>query len=384
MRRNGSRQYFAAFATHIVLSLAVLVSAWSAGCTPAARIDLAGRTGGSAALFGQIEAFDGHTGQRMSFPEVVRRCAAADVVLFGEEHRDAVCNAYQAQLLHALLERQRPTTLAMEFFETDMQPAVDAYLAGRIDESAFVAQTRQGSSYALSHRPLIEMCRAGRIPVLAANAPRRLLRQYRESKLPFDEFRAGLSADDQRWLPRTSEHLDGPYFERFIEIIKHHPPVTTAAATAPAESPATRPADAPEPMTEGHASGEDRAPPRPPVDPRVASFRPQLLWDDCMAEFVADYRAVYPAHRVMLIVGRFHVAHEGGTFLKFRQRRPRDRVCTIVYAGRPDAAYQVDEEDRDAADIVLSGLRPPEPRTTAPSTAPAPSASAPASQPASP
>jgi len=333
-----------------------------AGCGGASRVKLAEHTGGSAALYRQFQAFDGRTGERVSFADVANRCAAADVVFFGELHSDDVCNAVEAQVLHALLQRSRPVALAMEFFERDTQTALDAYLAGQSDESAFITATRQNRDYLLAHRPMIELCRTAGAPIIAANAPRRLVREYRLSKTPFDSFRQSRSLDDQRWLPRNSEHLPGPYFERFVEIIKQHPPAAGTPTSAPALQPLTE-------------SGETRlgsASTMPKVDPLVVSFRPQLLWDDSMAEAVADYRAAHTDHRVMLIAGRFHVASEGGTLQKFRQRRPNDRIFTVVYTSRENGEFAMDKDDADSADIVICGIHPPEKAdaTAAPSTMP--------------
>src|SRR5262249_10924982 len=153
--------------------------------------------------YGQFGAFDGHTGKALRFDDVVRECDDANVIMFGEHHSDVICNAIEAQLLcYLLMFQAEPTALAMEFFETDTQSSLDAYLASRIAEAAFIKQSRQNRDYLLAHRPLIEMCRGGRVPVIAANAPRRLVRQYRTSKVPFDEFRRSLPPEDQRWLPR--------------------------------------------------------------------------------------------------------------------------------------------------------------------------------------
>ena len=114
-----------------------IIILWVTGCAGVARLDLVTRTGGNAALFGQFQAYDGHTGRRIPFSKVVHRCRVADVVLFGEQHSDPVCNQLEAQLLYALADKQRPVALAMEFFEVDTQATLDAYLRGRIEESPF-------------------------------------------------------------------------------------------------------------------------------------------------------------------------------------------------------------------------------------------------------
>lgn len=336
----------------IVLNLAML-GFGAGGCGAASKMNLVEQTGGGAALYAQVQAFDGHTGGKLTFAEVARRCAAADVVFFGEQHNDVICNAYEAQLLHALTSRSRTTALAMEFFETDTQGALDDYLAGRTDEATFLKQTRQGRDYLLSHRPMIELCRAADAPVIAANAPRRLVREYRISKLPFDQYRASLSPEDQRWLPRTSEHLPGPYFERFLEAVKDHPTTPPSPSSAPALLPMTETGAHP------HAPAHS-GPKHSTQDALIASFRPMLLWDDSMAESVATYRAANTDDRVMLVVGRFHVASEGGTLQKFRQRRPGDHICTIVYASRPTGAFALEPHEMKSGDIVLCGLTPPE------------------------
>ena len=230
------------------------------GCTQASRLDLDRTTGGNAALFGQFCAYDGRSGQPLTFDDVVRRCATADVILFGEEHSDAVCNQIEAQLLAALAARARPVALAMEFFERDTQACLDQYLEGQIDEPAFRKATRQGRAYVLAHRPLIEMCRAACIPVIAANAPRRLVREYRQSDLEYAEVRAGLDSSDQQWLPPENEYLGGEYHERFIETMTHHDEATPGGAPgmpAPSIPPGMPPASPNAPGMAGapHSTG---------------------------------------------------------------------------------------------------------------------------------
>ena len=387
-------------------SLGLLLLAWCAGCANPTRPELARHSLGNAALFGQFQAYDGHTGRPVALSDVVRRCAGADVVFFGEAHSDVVCNELEAQLFAALAGQARRLALAMEFFEADTQAAVDAYLTGRLDEPAYCQQTRQGRAYLLAHRPLIELCRAAHLPVVAANAPRRLVRAYRTSDLDYDSFRAGLEPADQRWLPVENEYLAGSYEERFRAMMSDH------AAAVPASQPASAPAEATTPPAlEAPTSLPTTAPASTtlpiqtaPVTPAVAPesqpaveafsgsaperfFLAQLLWDESMADALTNFRARFPAFRVMLIVGGFHVAHEGGTAVKFNTRRPQDRTITIVYVGTADTRLPFDPDDRDAGEIVIYGVAPPpeEPERAAmpvtPRTNPGPPASAPTSSP---
>lgn len=401
-------------ATRVVrISGISIIILWVTGCAGVARLDLVTRTGGNAALFSQFQAYDGHTGRRISFAEVIRRCRTADIVLFGEQHNDTVCNQLEAQLLYALADERRPVALALEFFEVDTQATLDAYLRGRIEESPFRDDTRQGRAYVRSHRPLIELCRAARIPVLAANAPRRLVRAFRKSDLDYETYRAELEPDEQCWLPVQNEYLGGSYEERFTEMMGDHGPAapppamtttkptpTSQPATAPASAPATAPTTAP---ATAPATMDDPEPMQVPVSqPATATapasqpafsvesfYRAQLLWDQAMAETLVNFRDRYYSHRIMLIVGVFHVAHAGGTATKFSWRRPDDHVVTIVYRGTTDNQFTFVEEDRHAGDVVIYGIIPPpeesseKPQMPTMMTAPAtqPATTAPATQP---
>lgn len=320
---------------------------WALSGCAAGGVDGLRQSGGNAALFGQFAAFDGHSGRSISFDDVVTRAGRADVVLFGEEHSDVVCNAIEAQLLAAMARQRRPVCLAMEFFEADTQAALDAYLNSRISESEFRKETRQKRTYPTSHRPMIEYCRAASIPVIAANAPWRLSRTLRKSGKAYDEFFAGLDPADRALLPSKSELLDGPYHDRFVEAMAEHEmpptsqPTTTSApaASAPASQPTSRP---------DHAEQVLRA------------YRVQSLWDDAMSDAVARHRRCYPNCRVLLVVGAFHIANDGGTWTKLRQRRPADRILTIVFRGASDTPLAFNKEDQEAGDIVIYGIRPPE------------------------
>ena len=219
------------------------------GCASGPRIDLAQRTGGNAFLYHQFQAYNGRTAQPISFAALVKRARQADFVLFGEMHGDLVCNQIEAQLLHALLQHGRRQALAMEFFEADEQRALDAYLAGRIDEPDFLDAADRPKSYLTTHRPLIELCRAAHTPILAANAPRRLVSAFRKFDGDYATYRAGLEPEERQWLPPALDILSGPYCDRFEEMMSGHgdipaPPPTTQPSSAPSSQPALQPSEA--------------------------------------------------------------------------------------------------------------------------------------------
>jgi len=300
----------------------------ASGCAPASRLSLERRAGGSAALFNQFRVYDARTGAAVDYARLASDARAADAVLFGESHDDPICNALEAQLYADMLASGR-AALVMEFFERDAQAALDDYLAGRISEAAFTESARTSRGYALSHRPLVEMARAAEMPVVAANAPRRLVRDYRESEKDYAAFFAGLPADDQRWLPPQNELLTGPYRDAFVGMMEGHGAATSTPSTAPAK-PGVKPED---------------------------FYRAQMLWDEAMAESLAATRARDPGAAALLVVGSFHVANAGGLARKFAARRPDDRALIVIYRSGDDGDLAFDEaSDLNCGDYVIRGV----------------------------
>lgn len=245
-------------------------------------------------------------GAPSSLASFAAQCEAADVVAFGELHEHPVASRLQLELLTALLAEPRPVALAMEFFEADTQPAIDAYLAGEIDEATFRERTGRNDAYQTSHRPLVEACKAAGAKVVAANAPRRLVTAYRTSGLEYAPWRESLPEADRALLPGTSVPPHDAHERRFMELM-----------------------------------GPVRGP---------AFFKSMALWNDAMAEAVVRARATDPQVRVMLVVGAFHVAGRLGTITQITARAPdtASRVLTMRDGG---TAWR--PSDRGEGDLVV-------------------------------
>jgi uncharacterized iron-regulated protein len=119
--------------------------------------------------------FDG-SGRPVDIEQLVRSITASDVVFLGEFHDDAVGHAMQAEIFKRAvteIKGQRPVVLSLEMFERDVQIILDEYLAGQISENHFMLSSRPWGNYKTDYRPLVEFAKENRIPVVAANAPRR-------------------------------------------------------------------------------------------------------------------------------------------------------------------------------------------------------------------
>lgn len=233
----------------------------------------------------------------------------ADIVVFGELHGHEVGAAWELGLLEGLAAGDRPLALAMEFLERDVQPAVDAWLAGEMDDDAFVKAARQGSAYATTHGPLMRFAKEHGLPVVAANAPRLLVTRFRKADEAYAAWLETLEPEERATLPRSCELLDDAYRAKFVAFM-----------------------------------GPERGP---------TFFRAQSLWDDAMAEALADFRARHPEHRVLFVVGAFHVTDGLGTITKLRARRPDDVVRSIVMDHVENTRTPPAPASRSRGDVLL-------------------------------
>ena len=115
---------------------------------------------------------DGRTGKSLSWKDMVRDLASADVVFLGETHLDESTHRVEYEVFKSLLaQKQNKVILSMEMFERDVQKQLDAYLAGEIDEKKFLANSRPWGNYRSAYRPLIEAAKTAKTRVVAANFP---------------------------------------------------------------------------------------------------------------------------------------------------------------------------------------------------------------------
>lgn len=151
--------------------------------------------------------------REVAWKDLVARMAGADAVFLGEQHDDPETHRVEAALLSALHARAgRRLVLALEMLERDAQPALDGYLAGRITEGDFAQSVALWPNYATDYRPLVEYARARRLPVRAANAPRRIARTVSQKGLAALDT---LAPEERRLVAEFVSAPADDYWRRF-------------------------------------------------------------------------------------------------------------------------------------------------------------------------
>lgn len=247
----------------------------------------------------------------VNLDQAIQQAASADVVILGEFHTHPAVHDLQGRMLQGLFaqaQAARKICLSMEQFERDTQDALLDYQAGLSGEEAMIEDARAWPNYRSDYRPLVEFAREHDIPVIAANAPRKIVHCVGKQGFAFldklDEAQRNLYS-----LPLVDNN--GQYSEFFRDHSPEHGKKMQAA---------------------------------------------QSIWDATMAESIVQARE-YNDCQVVHTVGIFHAAVQGGLINEIRQRDPNLRIVVIepVYQ-LPDAAERKPEENINRIYALVKAL----------------------------
>ncbi len=256
--------------------------------------------------------------REVTFTEMLDAIAEADVVFVGETHLDEVTHRVELDVYNGLCTRRDGrVVLAMEMFTTDVQPALDDYVGGRIGEAAFLERAHPWSNYHTGYRALVESARARGLPVVGSNISPDLRRTISTGGA---EAWAALTPDERALVPPTLEPGTVEYWKRFHSA------------------------------TGGHMGGDGTA---SDPDPMSYLYSVQSLWDNTMGWSCARALTEHPGCAVMHLNGGFHSKYGDGTVEQLRRRSPGARVATIQIVPAFDL-HAIDTRDAgQEADFVV-------------------------------
>ncbi len=257
---------------------------------------------------------DAADGAELGWPEFAERLAAFDALFVGETHLDDTTHRVELQILEeALRVRDGKVVLSMEMFERDVQPTLDAYLAGKIPEAEFLAKARPWGNYESDYRPMVELAKARGIPVIAANFPAMLRRKLgMGGKAAVDK----LGDAERAYMPERILPASEAYWARVDRATRGH-------------------------MGGGGQSPEERL------------YDGQNLWDNAMGDAVAKALVAHPGNLVVHVAGGFHTAYKDGTVAQFAARAAGAKFATVAIAAASAMHKAQPERDADEADYLI-------------------------------
>ena len=225
--------------------------------------------------------------------EILAALTDASVIYLGETHTDEADHVAQLEIIQAMYEARGDIAIGLEMFQRPFQAVLDQYIAGEITEAELVEQseyeTRWGFDWEL-YAPIIRYAQSHQIPLIALNTPREITRKVARQGL------ASLTGDDLTYIPPIDEidTSDENYQAMVAQVFSHHG---------------------------GHGNSG------PSFD---NFFAAQVLWDETMAESVADYVTDSPETQVIVLAGEGHVVFDFGIPSRVQRRLGDDLVAYSV------------------------------------------------------
>ena len=246
------------------------------------------------------------SGEHIALSKLPIELQQADVILIGEWHTHAGIHRFQTDMLKQLTSYDRSLALSMGQFTRDKQPVVDAYLRGEIGEQYLMKQANAWPNYESDYRPLVEFAKQKNLPVIAANAPKSIVRCIGRQGL---DYINKLDDDQRMFIAQAINTGSSPYKEKFMASMHHGKPEQTEK-----------------------------------------QFAAQVTWDETMAESIVSYLDDNPGAQIVHVAGKFHTEQGLGTAASILSRNPSLKVVVIS---------PTDNVLSDNTDYQLEVLAPP-------------------------
>lgn len=334
-----------------VLAAAISATNASAQASATARTAATAAKAAPAASYVPNRVYDSRKKKWIDFETLVQRANAMDIVFVGEQHDNTPGHVMELALLEGIARRRAtgggPVALSLEMFERDVQESLNAYLSGARDETSFLAASRPWPNYGPDYRPLVELSKAQKWPVIASNIPRPLASMVSRgglkaidtlnTKVRTEQVAADISCPDDKY-----GKLFKAWFGEAMNGAGHGAPAPSATVTQ----------DSLKKLSVAAAATEQRY------------YEAQCVKDETMGESIAraltDARARGNGALVVHMNGSFHTDYALGTADRALRRSKGAKHMVITMLPTPDLDAVDAKALRKKADYIVFTVGKPE------------------------
>jgi len=238
--------------------------------------------------FAQGRIIDLAQGRSITFDALIDQLAKNDLVFVGEVHDNPEHHLIEVQVLQALTARCGPLTVAMEFFTTAQQQALDRYMKGEVPEDVFLKEVDWAGGWSFPYhfyRPLLLSARENRDPVVGINLPASVVRKVARSGLD------SLTPEEHAQTAKEID-LDHEAHRRYLsDVFKEHS--------------------------------------HPDLGDFEHFYQAQCVWEDTMAENIA--RSLTKGGKMIVFVGNGHIINRFGIPDRVLRRAPVKISTLLLY-----------------------------------------------------
>jgi uncharacterized iron-regulated protein len=267
--------------------------------------------------------------------------AKRPVVLLGEVHTDNEHHRWQLHTLAALHALNPNMVIAFEAFPRSTQPVLDKWVRGELGISAFLKQSRWNDVWrfdANQYLPLFHFARQHRIPMVAMNVERDLIRAV--GKQGF-----GTIPKDKREGVSKPAPASAPYRKSLRDVFDAHQKIGIGSPHKPKKT------------NKKHDTKTTPAP-KESVETRFDRFvQVQTTWDRAMAEAVYNALITNKAPLVVGIVGMGHLEFGYGISHQLADLGLKDTVVLLPWGPGRTCGDLKSANGAAIADVVF-GTKP--------------------------
>lgn len=205
---------------------------------------------------------------------ILKELAKANVIYLGETHDNPADHAAKLEIIQQMAKTQK-IAIAMEMFQRPYQSVLDEYLRGNISEAELIEQTEYQTRWGFPwefYAPILRFAQENQIPVLALNVPNEITRQVARQGLE------SVTEEQKKFIPPFSEiRTDNSEYRQLIREVY----------------------DA---IHQNHGSSDNFE----------NFFLAQVLWDETMAEAIANFHQANPDYQIIVLAGKGHVVYGYG------------------------------------------------------------------------
>ena len=249
---------------------------------------------------------------------IIKQLQTARVVYLGETHDRESDHQQQLAIIQALFKHKPQIAIGMEMFQSQMQPVLDRYLAGKITATELQQQTEFDRTWGYPwkyYAPILEFAKINRLPVIALNTPSKIARKAAS------EGWDSLTSTELQSIPPRSEidRSNAKYQQMILTSYQQHAGIASIASKS-----------------------FDRF------------YTAQLLWDETMAANTANFAKQNPNHQTIVLAGSSHIIYGYGIPDRVlrRLKQPKSIQKTVLLS------LDGDSNQPEIADFVWSKNQP--------------------------
>ncbi len=231
--------------------------------------------------------------------EIASRVADKTIVYVGEKHDRYGDHLVQLEIIQALHRHHPKLAIGMEMFQRRYQKSLDDHISGETEIQTFLKESHYFSTWRFNYHlyeDILQYARANKIPVVALNQDNELVRKVANEGLE------SLSPEEKGRIPDELILDDEPYKKRLRGVFEMH-----------------------QTNLDGDSIPQDFE----------YFHQAQILWDETMAESIANFLTNRPDYHMVVLAGSGHLAYGAGIPKRVYRRIGKDYAIILPDPGEP-------------------------------------------------